>query len=188
MVTKVRGHFAEVRGHCPYRRGEPFRVQRQRDHPDRVHRHQQQNARRPPAHQRLPGGGQVPTIAFNSTKVEQLDADTVHITGDLTIKQTTRQVSIDFEFGGVAQDPFGNIRIGFEGSTSINRQGLRRRLPRCAGDRGRAGERQDRHRHRGGCGQGGRRGRRLIRLTTLRGNQRGLVRVRSGRPRDLTLT
>ena len=60
-----------------------------------------------------------PTIAFNSTKVEQLDADTVRITGDLTIKQTTRQVSIDFEFGGVAQDPFGNTRIGFEVSAQL---------------------------------------------------------------------
>lgn len=63
-----------------------------------------------------------PTITFKSTKVEQLDDETVRITGDLTIKETTREVSIDFEFGGVAQDPFGNTRIGFEGATSINRQ------------------------------------------------------------------
>lgn len=63
-----------------------------------------------------------PTITFKSTRVEQLDDDTVRITGDLTIKKTTRQISLDFEFGGLATDPFGQTRIGFEGSTSINRQ------------------------------------------------------------------
>lgn len=63
-----------------------------------------------------------PTITFISTGVEQLDDETVRITGDLTIKETTKSVSIDFEFGGVATDPFGNVRVGFEGSTSINRQ------------------------------------------------------------------
>ena len=52
----------------------------------------------------------------------ELDDEHVRITGDLTIKATTKQVSIDFEFGGVAQDPFGNTRMGFEGSLSINRQ------------------------------------------------------------------
>ncbi len=63
-----------------------------------------------------------PTITFTSTKVEQLDEDNVRITGDLTIKATTRQISFDFEFGGLANDPMGNTRIGFEGQTSINRQ------------------------------------------------------------------
>ncbi|GAA2180202.1 YceI family protein [Brooklawnia cerclae] len=63
-----------------------------------------------------------PTITFTSTKVERLDEDTVRITGDLTIKATTREVSLDFAIGGVAKDPFGNTRAGFEGTTSINRQ------------------------------------------------------------------
>ena len=63
-----------------------------------------------------------PTISFASTKVEQLDEETARITGDLTIKDTTKEISIDFEFGGVAQDPFGNTRMDWEGSTTINRQ------------------------------------------------------------------
>lgn len=63
-----------------------------------------------------------PTITFKSTGVEKLDDEHVRITGDLTIKETTKEISIDFEFGGVAQDPFGNVRMGFEGSTTINRQ------------------------------------------------------------------
>lgn len=62
-----------------------------------------------------------PTITFVSTKVER-DDDEWTITGDLTIKGITKSVEIEFEENGSAQDPFGNTRIGFEGSTSINRK------------------------------------------------------------------
>ena len=62
-----------------------------------------------------------PTITFKSTKVER-DGDDWNITGDLTIKDVTKSVTIPFEHTGSAQDPFGNTRIGFEGSTSINRK------------------------------------------------------------------
>lgn len=61
-----------------------------------------------------------PTITFRSTGA-QVDGDVLNLTGDLTIKDTTRPVTIPFEFGGAAQDPFGNERVGFEGSTVINR-------------------------------------------------------------------
>ena len=44
------------------------------------------------------------------------------ITGDLTIKDVTKSVTIDFEQTGSAQDPFGNVRVGFEGETTINRK------------------------------------------------------------------
>jgi polyisoprenoid-binding protein YceI len=63
-----------------------------------------------------------PTITFTSTKVEKVDDDTWAITGDLSIKGTTKPVTIAFEETGSAQDPFGNVRVGFEGSTSINRK------------------------------------------------------------------
>jgi len=63
-----------------------------------------------------------PTITFVSTNVDKVDSDTWDITGDLTIKGTTKPVTISFEETGSAQDPFGNMRVGFEGSTSINRK------------------------------------------------------------------
>ena len=63
-----------------------------------------------------------PTITFTSTAVDKVDDDTWAITGDLTIKGTTKPVTIAFEETGSAQDPFGNVRVGFEGSTSINRK------------------------------------------------------------------
>ena len=61
-----------------------------------------------------------PTITFASTSVER-DGDVWHVTGDLTIKATTKPVTIDFEFTGAATDPFGNARVGFEGSTTVKR-------------------------------------------------------------------
>ncbi|MCW2774912.1 MAG: YceI family protein [Nocardioides sp.] len=60
-------------------------------------------------------------ITFSSTKVER-DGDDWVVTGDLTIKGETKPVTIDFEYTGSARDPFGNLRVGFEGGTSINRK------------------------------------------------------------------
>jgi polyisoprenoid-binding protein YceI len=62
-----------------------------------------------------------PEITFVSTAVEQVSDDVFRVAGDLTVKGVTKPVSIDFEFHGAAKDPFGNERIGFEGSTTINR-------------------------------------------------------------------
>ncbi|MBC7295700.1 MAG: YceI family protein, partial [Dietzia sp.] len=45
----------------------------------------------------------------------------VDVTGDLTIKGTTKSVTIPFEYEGTATDPFGNQRAGFEGTTTLNR-------------------------------------------------------------------
>lgn len=65
---------------------------------------------------------QYPTLQFESTMVEQLDPDTFRVTGDLTIKAVTKSVAIDFDYEGAATDPFGNQRVGFEGSLVVNRK------------------------------------------------------------------
>lgn len=62
-----------------------------------------------------------PEITFRSTAAEQTDAETYRLTGDLTIKGVTKPVSIDFAYNGSAKDLYGNERVGFEGSTSIDR-------------------------------------------------------------------
>jgi polyisoprenoid-binding protein YceI len=63
-----------------------------------------------------------PEIRFVSTAVEQLDADSYRVTGDLTIKGITKPVTVDFEYTGTAVDPYGNQRVGLEGSTTVNRK------------------------------------------------------------------
>jgi polyisoprenoid-binding protein YceI len=65
---------------------------------------------------------QFPEITFVSTAVRQLDDSTFQVTGDLTVKGVTKPVTIDFDYEGAAKDPFGNQRIGFEGSVTISRK------------------------------------------------------------------
>jgi len=63
-----------------------------------------------------------PQITFVATQVRQAGATTLEITGDLTIRGVTNSVTIPFEFEGAATDPYGNLRVGFEGSAVINRK------------------------------------------------------------------
>jgi len=63
-----------------------------------------------------------PKITFASTGVRQAGETTFEVTGDLTIKGVTNEITIPFEFEGTATDPFGNQRVGFEGSGTINRR------------------------------------------------------------------
>ncbi|MFI8404279.1 YceI family protein [Streptomyces sp. NPDC085463] len=62
-----------------------------------------------------------PLMSFRSTRAERLGGDAYRITGDLTIKDVTRPLSIDLEFNGAATDVYGNERVGFEGSAEILR-------------------------------------------------------------------
>ena len=62
-----------------------------------------------------------PEVLFASTGVQQVDEDVYRVTGDLTIKDVTRPVSVDFTLSGSAMDPFGNLRVGFEGALVLRR-------------------------------------------------------------------
>jgi polyisoprenoid-binding protein YceI len=63
-----------------------------------------------------------PEITFVSTGVTQTGPTGLELTGDLTIKGVTRAVTVPFDFEGLATDPFGNQRAGFEGAVTINRK------------------------------------------------------------------
>ncbi len=62
-----------------------------------------------------------PEITFVATDVTRDGAEWT-ITGDLTISGVTKSVTIPFEENGTAQDPFGNVRVGFEGEVTVNRK------------------------------------------------------------------
>ncbi|MFF8991770.1 YceI family protein [Streptomyces sp. NPDC014983] len=62
-----------------------------------------------------------PTMTFRSTKAESLGGEDYRITGDLSLLGVTRPITIDLEFNGVAKDPFGNERVGFEGKAELLR-------------------------------------------------------------------
>jgi polyisoprenoid-binding protein YceI len=63
-----------------------------------------------------------PQITFTSTGIQQTGPTSVELTGDLTVRGVTNTVTIPFEFEGAATDPFGNLRVGFEGSVVVNRK------------------------------------------------------------------
>lgn len=63
-----------------------------------------------------------PTGRFVSTGVKKVDDDTFEMTGDLTLKDVTKPVTLTWERTGTAKDPFGNTRAGFEGKGVLNRK------------------------------------------------------------------
>ena len=120
MVTKVRGQFDEFEGNAHVDTDNPANStvavtiqagsvttgQAQRD-----------------GHLKTPDFFDIenyPEIRFVSTDVER-DGTEWSITGDLTINAVTKPVTILFEETGEAKDPFGNLRVGFEGTVTINR-------------------------------------------------------------------
>ena len=64
-----------------------------------------------------------PTMTFKSKKVEQVAPGKLRVTGDLTIRGTTREVTLDVD-GPTApvKDPWGNQRLAATATTKINRQ------------------------------------------------------------------
>jgi len=62
-----------------------------------------------------------PTMTFRSTSIER-DGEDYKIRGDLTIRDITRPVVFEAEYGGIVKDPWGNLRAGFVAETTINRR------------------------------------------------------------------
>lgn len=61
-----------------------------------------------------------PKMTFEG-KLHQ-NGDDFSIKGNLTIKDVTKPVELKAELGGVAQDPYGNTKAGFEINGKINRK------------------------------------------------------------------
>lgn len=120
MVTKVRGHFADVEGEVrigPTPEESEVRVRLgaasiDSGHPDRD------------AHLRSPDfldAERYPDLTFRSTKIEVTGATTFELHGDLTIRDVTRPVVLQAELEGLTRDPRGD-RAGFSAHTEIDRE------------------------------------------------------------------
>lgn len=62
-----------------------------------------------------------PAMTFRSRRVEAKSMKTFRVTGDLTIRDVTREVVLDVQLLGRAKDPWGKEHAAFEASTKINR-------------------------------------------------------------------
>ncbi len=122
MVTKVRGSFDEFQGRGYFDVTDPARSHLELT--IKAASIDTRNAERD-AHLRSNdffAMDEYPEIEFVSTDVQPAKAGSFHVTGDLTLKGVTKSVGFELEYTGEATDPFGNKRIGFEGSATINRK------------------------------------------------------------------
>lgn len=122
MVTKVRGAFNEFTGTARIDGEKP-----EQSSVELVIKAESIDTRNPDRDAHLRSNDflkmeEYPEISFRSTEVKSAGEGTFEVTGDLTIKGVTRSVTVPFAYEGRATDPFGNSRIGFEGSTTVNRQ------------------------------------------------------------------
>jgi polyisoprenoid-binding protein YceI len=62
-----------------------------------------------------------PTIGFKSTRIEG-DKKEFKLTGDLTIRDVTREITLDVQFEGQTKDPWGGERVGFSAQGKIDRR------------------------------------------------------------------
>lgn len=62
------------------------------------------------------------TLTFASTRIERTGEETFDVIGDLTIRGVTRTITLKATFLGMAKDPWGNERIGFEAEAALNRK------------------------------------------------------------------
>ncbi len=64
---------------------------------------------------------QYPKLSFKSTAVEASGDKAYKVTGDMTIRGVTKSLTIDVTQTGAGKDPWGNDRVGFETTFSIDR-------------------------------------------------------------------
>lgn len=62
-----------------------------------------------------------PVISFKSTRVEG-SKEQFKLTGDLTIRGTTKAITLDVTFEGTGKDPWGGERAGFAATGKIDRR------------------------------------------------------------------
>jgi polyisoprenoid-binding protein YceI len=61
-------------------------------------------------------------LSFVSSEIEKIDENNFKVTGDFTIKDVTKKITLDAEYSGLMKDPWGNIKAGFSLAGKINRK------------------------------------------------------------------
>jgi polyisoprenoid-binding protein YceI len=121
MIAKVRGHFRSVAGtiEIPAGTDVPQAIEVTIDGSSIDTREPQRDE-----HLRSPDFLDVatyPMLTLRSTEISG-SPSAFKIHGDLTIHGTTRPVVLDATFEGRATDPWGNLRAGYEATTTISRK------------------------------------------------------------------
>ena len=65
--------------------------------------------------------GKYPTIMFKSTSIEWSGVRG-RMTGDLTVRDVTKPLTLDMAFNGIVNDPWGGVRAAFSASGEVDRE------------------------------------------------------------------
>lgn len=121
MIATVRGHFADFEGVLEAAEDDPSNSRAwgtvrvasiDTGNPDRD------------AHLRSPDffdAEHYPEMRFETTRVRHVEGGHYRVSGDLTVKDVTREVEVDATVEGAAEDPWGNERVGISIRGAINR-------------------------------------------------------------------
>jgi polyisoprenoid-binding protein YceI len=63
-----------------------------------------------------------PTLSFKGTSLTRVDEGQYKLMGILSIKDVSRQVELDVQFGGLSKDPWGQEKAGFSLDGKISRK------------------------------------------------------------------
>ena len=121
MMT-VRGHFAEVTAKGELDPNQPAKNKFEatiNTASIRTHNEQRDNDLRSSNFLEI---DKYPTISFKSTEIEHVGGDRYKVRGDLTIKATTKPVTLNVVKYGEFNDPMMGHRIGYAAETKINRK------------------------------------------------------------------
>jgi polyisoprenoid-binding protein YceI len=122
MISNVKGEFTEISGQVQFGPERPQNLVAEAQIDVNTI-----NTREPDRDKHLKSpdffdAGNFPAIIFKSKRAEK-GSDGLKLTGDLTIRGATREVTLDVEGPTLpVKDPWGNTRVGAAASTKINRK------------------------------------------------------------------
>ena len=121
MVTKVRGHFAQFEGTVTIAEDPKQSTAQATIQTVSI------DTGTPDRDGHLRSGDfleaeKYPEITFRNARIRKQDGADFTVVGDLTIKDTTREVEVAVELDGVVTDPFGNEKLALTARTEIDRE------------------------------------------------------------------
>jgi polyisoprenoid-binding protein YceI len=122
MIANVKGRFADVTGTLKGDMADPsaFELEVSIDAASIDTRQEQRDA-----HLRSPDffdADKWPRIRFIGKRVESQSGDRFRLIGDVTIRDVTRELTLDVVSEGAVRDPWGNSRIGFSAQAKLDRR------------------------------------------------------------------
>jgi len=122
MISNVKGRFSSPVGSVGYDAAEPHHIDLLVEIPIATidTRNEQRDAHLRSAD--FFDAGKHPMMSFKGTRVEGDTTKKFKLTGDLTIRGATREVTLDVTAEGAGNDPSGNERLGFSAEGKIDRK------------------------------------------------------------------